>query len=284
MNKGIVILLGVCMLGSSVLANAGDNKMHTLPYWQDIQTVSVNRESPRTAFMTYDSRQSALSGKYENSNFYKLLNGTWKFYYSDSHRNLPVDAAQEVADMKGWNDIQVPGNWEVQGYGVPIYTNHGYEFKALNPQPPQLPEDIPVGIYRREITVPQDWMSRDIYLHIAGAKSGVYVYLNGQEVGYNEDSKNPAEFLINKYIKNGKNTLVLKIFRWSTGSYLECQDFWRLSGIERDVFLYSQPKTAVKDFRVVSTLDDSYTNGISNWLSIFVTTPLQIKTCKCCMS
>lgn len=113
MNKGIVILLGVCMLGSSVLANAGDNKMHTLPYWQDIQTVSVNRESPRTAFMTYDSRQSALSGKYENSNFYKLLNGTWKFYYSDSHRNLPVDAVQEVADMKGWNDIQVPGNWEV---------------------------------------------------------------------------------------------------------------------------------------------------------------------------
>ena len=224
MNKGIVILLGVCMLGSSVLANAGDNKMHTLPYWQDIQTVSVNRESPRTAFMTYDSRQSALSGKYENSNFYKLLNGTWKFYYSDSHRNLPVDAVQEVADMKGWNDIQVPGNWEVQGYGVPIYTNHGYEFKALNPQPPQLPEDIPVGIYRREITVPQDWMSRDIYLHIAGAKSGVYVYLNGQEVGYNEDSKNPAEFLIKKYIKNGKNTLVLKIFRWSTGSYLECQD------------------------------------------------------------
>lgn len=262
MNKGIVILLGVCMLGSSVLANAGDNKMHTLPYWQDIQTVSVNRESPRTAFMTYDSRQSALSGKYENSNFYKLLNGTWKFYYSDSHRNLPVDAVQEVADMKGWNDIQVPGNWEVQGYGVPIYTNHGYEFKALNPQPPQLPEDIPVGIYRREITVPQDWMSRDIYLHIAGAKSGVYVYLNGQEVGYNEDSKNPAEFLINKYIKNGKNTLVLKIFRWSMGSYLECQDFWRLSGIERDVFLYSQPKIAVKDFRVVSTLDDSYTNGI----------------------
>ena len=261
MNKGIVILLGVCMLGSSVLANAGDNKMHTLPYWQDIQTVSVNRESPRTAFMTYDSRQSALSGKYENSNFYKLLNGTWKFYYSDSHRNLPVDAVQEVADMKGWNDIQVPGNWEVQGYGVPIYTNHGYEFKALNPQPPQLPEDIPVGIYRREITVPQDWMSRDIYLHIAGAKSGVYVYLNGQEVGYNEDSKNPAEFLINKYIKNGKNTLVLKIFRWSTGSYLECQDFWRFSGIFRDAFLWSAPKTQIRDFFFRTDLDQDYKNA-----------------------
>ncbi|KAA6303848.1 Beta-galactosidase, partial [termite gut metagenome] len=103
-----------------------------------------------------------------------------------------------------------------------------------------------------------------IYLHIAGAKSGVYVYLNGQEVGYSEDSKNPAEFLINNYVKEGTNVLTLKIFRWSTGSYLECQDFWRISGIERDVFLYSQPKTAIKDFRIVSTLDDTYKNGIFN--------------------
>ncbi len=262
MRKNIVSLVGVCLLGSLFTAMAGDVKSTKVPYWQDVQTVSVNREAPRTAFMTYDTRQAALSGKYENSKYYKLLNGTWKFYYSDSHRNLPADVVQPVAEMKGWNDIQVPGNWETQGYGIPIYTNHGYEFKALNPHPPQLPDDIPVGIYRREITVPEDWMSRDIYLHIAGAKSGVYVYLNGQEVGYNEDSKNPAEYLINKYVRDGKNTLVLKIFRWSTGSYLECQDFWRLSGIERDVFLYSQPKTAVKDFRVVSTLDDSYTNGI----------------------
>ncbi|WP_294606019.1 glycoside hydrolase family 2 TIM barrel-domain containing protein [uncultured Bacteroides sp.] len=263
MNRSRMALLGACILSlSAVVANAGEKPAHVLPYWQDIQTVSVNRESPRTAFMTYDTRQAALSGKYESSKYYKLLNGTWKFYYSDSHHNLPADAVQTVAEMKGWNDIQVPGNWEAQGYGIPIYTNHGYEFKALNPQPPQLPDDIPVGIYRREITIPEDWMSRDIYLHIAGAKSGVYVYLNGQEVGYNEDSKNPAEFLINKYIRDGQNTLVLKIFRWSTGSYLECQDFWRMSGIERDVFLYSQPKTAVKDFRVVSTLDDSYTNGI----------------------
>ena len=262
MKKNIISLVAVCLLGALFTVMAGEVKTIKTPYWQDIQTVSVNREEPRTAFMTYDSRQSALSGEYENSRYYKLLNGTWKFYYSDSHHNLPGDAVQTVADMSGWSDIQVPGNWEAQGYGTPIYTNHGYEFKALNPQPPQLPEDIPVGIYRREITVPEDWMSRDIYLHIAGAKSGVYVYLNGNEVGYNEDSKNPAEFLINKYLRNGKNTLVLKIFRWSTGSYLECQDFWRLSGIERDVFLYSQPKVAVKDFRVISTLDDSYTDGI----------------------
>lgn len=117
-------------------------------------------------------------------------------------------------------------------------------------------------MYRRDITVPSEWKGRDIYLHIAGAKSGCYVYLNGKEVGYNEDSKNPAEYLINDYLKEGNNVLTLKIFRWSTGSYLECQDFWRISGIERDVFLYSQPKASVQDFRITSTLDDSYTNGI----------------------
>lgn len=182
MKRSITILMGAFIMSASVVANTGDKNTNILPYWQDIQTVSVNREAPRTAFMTYDTRQSALSGKYESSKYYKLLNGTWKFYYSDSHRNLPADAVQTVAEMKGWNDIQVPGNWEAQGYGIFIYTNHGYEFKALNPQPPQLPDDIPVGIYHREITIPEDWMSRDIYLHIAGAKFGVYVYLNGAKV------------------------------------------------------------------------------------------------------
>ncbi|EEC95724.1 glycosyl hydrolase family 2, TIM barrel domain protein, partial [Parabacteroides johnsonii DSM 18315] len=127
---------------------------------------------------------------------------------------------------------------------------------------PLLPETNPVGVYRRDFEIPAGWDGRDVYLHIAGAKSGLYVYVNGKEVGYSEDSKNPAEFLINKYLQPGKNVLTLKIFRWSTGSYLECQDFWRLSGIERDVYLWSQPKIAVNDYRIVSTLDDTYKNGI----------------------
>ena len=125
-----------------------------------------------------------------------------------------------------------------------------------------MPEANPVGVYRRDFEIPAGWDGRDVYLHIAGAKSGLYVYVNGKEVGYSEDSKNPAEFLINKYLQPGKNVLTLKIFRWSTGSYLECQDFWRLSGIERDVYLWSQPKIAVNDYRIVSTLDDTYKNGI----------------------
>lgn len=220
-----VVLLGQQVEKSDVITSITHEQETGIPYWQDIQTVSVNREEPRTAFMTYDTREDALTGEYEKSRFYKLLNGVWQFYYSDSHRKLPTDVVDVKADTKGWSEIQVPGNWEVQGYGIPIYTNHGYEFKASNPQPPQLPADIPTGIYRREFEVLKDWLLRDIYLHIAGAKSGVYVYINGREVGYNEDSKNPAEFLINKYVHEGTNTLVLKILRWSTGSYLEASGF-----------------------------------------------------------
>ena len=253
-----------CLIGAAVCAfstqvlHAEDTK---LPYWKDIQTVAVNKEYPRTAFMTYDNRNQALTGEYENSPYYKLLNGTWNFYYADAYKDLPANIEQPDANI-AWKEIKVPGNWEVQGYGVAIYTNHGYEFKPRNPQPPQLPETNPVGVYQRDIEIPADWDGRDIFLRLEGAKSGVYVYVNGQEVGYSEDSKNPAEFLINNYLKPGKNSLVIKIFRWSTGSYLECQDFWRMSGIERDVFLFSQPKTHIKDFNVMSTLDDTYKNGI----------------------
>ncbi|MDD3038934.1 glycoside hydrolase family 2 TIM barrel-domain containing protein [Bacteroides sp.] len=232
------------------------------PYWQDIQVVAVNKEYPRTSFMTYDNHTDALTGKFEKSNYYQSLNGIWKFFFVDSYKDLPDNITDPSTNTDSWKDIKVPGNWEVQGHGVAIYTNHGYEFKPRNPEPPTLPENNPVGVYRRNIDIPANWDGRDIYLHLSGAKSGVYVYINGQEVGYSEDSKNPAEFLINKYVKPGKNVLTLKIFRWSTGSYLECQDFWRISGIERDVYLYSQPKVAIKDFRVKSSLDDTYKNGI----------------------
>ena len=233
----------------------------TLPYWKDIQTVGVNREPARTAFMTYENRDQALTLDKASSPYYQLLNGTWNFYYVDAYKDLPANIEQPGANIN-WTDIKVPGNWEMQGHGVAIYTNHGYEWKPRNPKPPQLPEATPVGVYQRDFEIPANWDGRDIYLSIDGAKSGVYVYVNGKEVGYSEDAKSTAEFKLNKYLKAGKNSLVLKIFRWSTGAYLECQDFWRISGIERDVFLFSQPKTHVQDFQVVSTLDDTYKNGI----------------------
>ena len=250
-----------CLISGMAYAG-GSSPQPAKPYWQDIQVVAVNKEKTRSSFMSYADRETALTSRFEKSPYYSLLNGTWKFFFVDSYKDLPQNITDPSVNTSSWDDITVPGNWEVQGHGVAIYTNHGYEFKPRNPQPPLLPEANPVGVYRRDIEIPASWDNRDIYLHIGGAKSGLYVYLNGKEVGYSEDSKNPAEFLINKYLQPGKNVLTLKIFRWSTGSYLECQDFWRMSGIERDVFLWSQPKASIQDFRVVSTLDDTYTNGI----------------------
>ena len=261
LKNSLLLVLLSCLCLTSALANDTAGQLEK-PYWQDIQVISVNKEAPRSSFMTYGDRATALTARYENSPYYQLLNGIWKFYFVDSYRQLPAGITDPSTDTSNWADITVPGNWEVQGFGTAIYTNHGYEFKPRNPQPPLLPEATPVGVYRRDFTIPDGWDGRDIYLHIAGAKSGVYVYVNGREVGYNEDSKNPAEFLINPYLQSGKNVLTLKIFRWSTGSYLECQDFWRMSGIERDVFLWSQPRIAVQDYRIVSTLDDTYRNGL----------------------
>lgn len=253
------------LLSFSALAAAGTlsaQSVESLPYWKDVDVVAVNKQIPRTAFMTFGSRDAALGGKWEDSEWYHSLNGTWKFYYVDACGKLPADICDPARPLDGWHDITVPGNWELQGFGTPVYVNHGFDFCPRNPVPPLLPEANPVGVYRRDFEVPEMWAGRDLFLQLAAAKSGVYVYVNGREVGYSEDSKNPAEFLINDYVKPGRNTLVVKIFKWSTGSYLEAQDFWRLSGIERDVFLWSQPKTAVRDFRVTSTLDDTFRSGI----------------------
>lgn len=257
-RKPLLVALALTLLLGYTKAYGEDK----LPYWRDLNVVSVNKQPPRTAFMTFQDKATALKGKWENSKYYVSLNGTWKFYYVDEYKKLPANITDPSASLSGWADIKVPGNWEVQGFGTAIYVNHNFEFVPRNPVPPLLPDENPVGVYCREIDIPSGWKARDIYLHLAGAKSGVYVYINGREVGYSEDSKNPAEFLINDYVNEGKNTLVVKMYRWTTGSYMEAQDFFRLSGFERDVFLWSQPKTALKDFRVVSKLDESYKNGI----------------------
>ena len=124
--KKQLALMSLLLCSNSFNSFSNDNQSVTLPYWQDIQTVSVNRMEPRSAFMSYADKSQAMSGKYESSPYYKLLNGVWKFYYTDSHRNLPADITEKNTDVSGWNDIKVPGNWEMQGYGVAIYTNHGY--------------------------------------------------------------------------------------------------------------------------------------------------------------
>src|SRR5690554_11833 len=274
MKKLSVYLAGVLTLlvfALSVNAQEYDyiSKERKTPYWRDVNVVKAHKEYPRTQFMTFENENDALSKKFEESEYYISLNGTWKFYFVESYTELPENVTDSAVVLTDWKDIKVPGNWEIQGFGTPIYVNHPYEFVERDPktfypkmEAPYLPEETPVGVYRREINIPENWNDREIFLTLDGAKSGVYVYINGKEVGYSEDSKTSAEFNISNYVEPGKNSLVLKIFRWSTGSYLEAQDFWRISGIERDVFLWSQPKVSMRDFRVKSTLDDTYQEGI----------------------
>lgn len=269
--KKTLLALSALLLCTSVSAQKTE-------YWRDLKTVQLNREYPTTEFISYPDREEALSKSYEQSPYYCSLNGTWKFLYDEDCHRIPDGVEAEGYDASKWNDIKVPGNWEKQGYGTAIYVNSAYEFAVENPTPPILPETVPMGVYRRTFTIPQGWENREMFLNLAGAKSGVTVFLNGKEVGYNEDSKDIAVFNISKYVKYGEeNTLVLKITRLSTGSWLECQDFWRISGIERDVFLSSKAKVSIRDFEVVSTLDDTYSNGIFN-LSISLNNPNRTST------
>lgn len=233
------------------------------PYWQDIDTFTVNGQTRRTEVIFHADRDEALRVPFERSAYYRSLNGEWRFRYFDSQTQLPADiGSTTAADAGAWGTIRVPGNWEMQGHGVPIYVNTVYEFAPVDPQPPQLPETNPVGVYYRSFSVPEAWKGRAVYLNVAGAKSGVYVYVNGQEAGYAEDSKDLVRYPVSQYLREGDNDLVLKIYRWSTGSYMECQDFWRMSGIERDVYLSSERSAADFDFETVATLDEACRDGL----------------------
>mgnify|MGYP002856217718 CR=1 FL=1 len=227
-----------------------------LPLHRDINATSVNVQQKRTEVVFFPTSEAAIKNNIEQSPFYCNLNGEWDFLYFDSEKQVPTSL-----EGQEWNKIKVPGNWEVQGWGLPIYVNIPYEFAPVDPQPPTLPDDIPVGIYRRNFTVPAGWEGREVYLNLCGAKSGVYTFINGRQVAYSEDSKDLARIDITPYLKDGENELMLRMTRWSTGSWLECQDFWRISGIERDVYLSSEKIRQDFDFEVVSTLFDGYVDG-----------------------
>jgi beta-galactosidase len=195
----------------------------------------------------------------ENSPDYKLLNGEWKFSWVEKPADRPVDFFSLQYDDQDWDLIPVPGNWELNGYGIPIYTNIRYPFPA---NPPYIPHEYnPVGSYRYWFNVPPEWVKREVFLHFGAVKSAMNLWINGQKVGYSQGSKLPAEFNISDYIKAGKNLISLEVYRWSDGSYLEDQDFWRLSGIERDVFVYSSPKVSIRDYFAKPKLIDNYHNG-----------------------
>ena len=246
--RRITILLALAL---PVLASA-----QSLPSWKNMAVTSVGAETRRTEAVWFANRSDALKKGFRQSENYVDLNGTWDFKYFDDYHEM------ERYRGTDWDRIRVPGNWEVQGHGVAIYTNIPYDFAPKDPQPPSLPEVFPAAVYHRTFTVPEKWKGRTVYLNLAGIKSGTYVLVNGKEIGYAEDSKSLARFDITKALQEGENDLILRVYRYSTGSYLECQDFWRISGIERDVYLSSEKTPARFDFSVVSTIDPTLTKGI----------------------
>ncbi|MCR5245844.1 MAG: beta-galactosidase, partial [Bacteroidales bacterium] len=245
------------ILTALVLLPAIAAQAQTTPLWRDINATERNAQTKRTELIMYPTSEEALTKPFEQSPFYRSLNGEWDFFYTDDASTIP-------GDFSGlqWSSITVPGNWEFQGFGVPVYINIRYEFAPDDPQPPVIPEKVPAGVYRRTFTVPAEWEGRQLYLNLCGAKSGVYVYVNGAEVGYCEDSKDLARFDITSFVRDGENELTVLMHRWSAGSYLECQDFWRVSGFERDVYLSSEKSADYLDFKVVSTLAEDCTTGV----------------------
>ncbi len=224
--------------------------------WENPEVFQINREAPRATFLPYDNETAALADTYEASPFYCSLDGTWKFNWVIRPDDRPVDFYKINYDVSGWKDIQVPGNWEMQGFGTPIYTNITYPHPK---NPPYIEhKDNPVGSYKRDFEVPASWNGRRIFIHFGGSTSAMYVWINGQKAGYAENVKSPAEFDITSYVKPGKNELAVEVYRWSDGSYLEDQDFWRLSGLERSVYLYTTSQIRIRDFFIKTDLDKNY--------------------------
>ncbi|SIQ36146.1 glycoside hydrolase family 2 TIM barrel-domain containing protein [Maribacter ulvicola] len=219
--------------------------------------VEENRLPPRATFFAFETDDIS---KKEGSTRFLSLNGNWKFSFVKDPKQRPTTFHNINFDDSNWDTIPVPANWEVEGYDHPIYLDERYPFDT---EWPNVPTDYnPVGTYRKEINLSSSFLSQDVILHFAGAKSAMYVYINGKYVGYSQGSKTPAEFNITPYLFEGKNLIALQLFRWSDASYLESQDMLRMSGIERDVYLYNQPKVFITDYYVSSNLDGTYTNGI----------------------
>lgn len=235
------------------------------PVIENPKVIEINKLPARASFFAYESVDLANSNTLFESDRYVSLNGMWKFNWSKNPESRPKDFYKNNYATDNWTDIKVPSNWEVEGFGIPIYTNTEYPFNTTNPNPPDIPDGYnPVGSYKRTFEIPSNWNGKEIIMHFGAVKSAFYIWINGEKVGYSQGSKLPAEFNITDYVKAGENTISLEVYRWSDGSYLECQDFWRLSGIERDVYVYARPKVFVADYTVRSGLVHNYTDGNFN--------------------
>jgi beta-galactosidase len=231
----------------------------TFKEYEDPSVTQLGQEPPHSFAMDYPDADAVFANDFSKSPNYKSLNGTWKFYYVNTPEERPIDFFKPNFNDWTWKELAVPSNWELKGFGIPIYTNVLYPFPA---NPPFIDHAYnPVGSYRRSFTVPENWSGKDVILHFGSISGCAYVWVNGQAVGISKVAKSPAEFNITPYLKKGDNTLAVQVFRWHDGSYLEDQDMWRISGIERNVFLQAKSPTRITDFLVKAGLDDNYTDG-----------------------
>ena len=241
------------------------------PDWENQAIFRENKMPARAVMMPFPTKEGALTKKRLESPFCKVLNGDWKFHWVDHPDQRPAEFFKSDFDSSTWKTIPVPSNVELQGYGTPIYCNHPYPFKKDPPfvmgEPPEhfttFKERNPVSSYLKTFTLPADWKKRQTTITFNGVSSAFYLWCNGQKIGYSQDSRTPAEFDLTKFLQEGENTIAVEVYRYSDGSYLECQDFWRLSGIFRDVYLTSFPKEGLSDFTVQTTIDE---NGKGNFV------------------
>jgi len=231
--------------------------------WKDPKINEVNRLQMHASYFAYESEQAALDGTKENSDRFLSLNGLWRFNWVKNADERPTDFYTVGYNDKGWAYMNVPALWELNGYGDPMYVNVGYPWRnQFKSDPPNFPEENNhVGSYRREITIPAGWTGQQVIAHFGSVTSNIYLWVNGKFVGYSEDSKLEAEFDVTPYLKSGKNLFAFQTFRWCDGTYLEDQDFFRLSGVGRDCYLYARDKKHIADIRITPDLDAQYQNG-----------------------
>jgi len=260
-SKKIFCIVLVVTLGSVINAQ--------VPDWENEAVFRINKEAPHCTIMPCENESKAQKGQWQRSKYYKLLNGDWKFNWSPDPASRPADFYKTDYDVSTWDDISVPANWQLQGYGTPVYANTVYTFKKDPPRVMSEPDKKftnykdrnPIGSYRHNFTVPDGWDNKETFIVFDGVDSAFYLWINGKKVGYSQDSRTPAEFNITKYLKKGENVLAVEVYRYSDGSYLECQDMWRLSGIFRDVYMVSRPKVYIRDYFAKASLSNNYRDG-----------------------
>ena len=246
---------------------AKNSQKATVEYWQNPSVFRVNKLPARAFYYAVSDEQDAFTKTPWEQQNYQLLNGIWKFKWVDSPNRRPEGFEKVEYDDTKWDDFAVPANWEVNGYGSPFYHSH-YCLKP-NTEQIELPLNYnPVGSYRKTFEINSSWNDRQIILHLGAVKSAFYLFVNGKKVGYSEDSKTAAEFDVTEFVTQGTNTIALEVYRYSTGSYFECQDMWRVSGVERDVYLYAAPKVRIADIHAQTTLKDNYTTGVLNFSAL----------------